>query len=317
MYDNHDDGDDGDEQTEYGVFEVDNDEPERTYTNRRAAERDADRWSAGSFDYEVRPLESDDNTDDEDTTAEADTDSDQYEFFNIEDQYPSVEEEPEENTEIRRWSLGAHTEAPERDWDVLEAELTELENAAPGLRDALEQAKGVAESYRVNGYECPVCGLNHGHSDTKHDIRDEYRTSAGFSVRPEFAEQMKYNPFCHCGVNELARLMDFFGAIGVPVFRDEDEAFPDVRSIGQENIDAVLRTYNDRNDDPDVLEYTMDEAVADALGNLPSATDVVMADLAEQFTAFHERYQDIKSAARHAPIPDETSARLDELFAQY
>jgi hypothetical protein len=60
---------------------------------------------------------------------------------------------------------------------------------------------------------------------------DELRASAEMvegiddelSVTPEFAEMLEFNPACHCGVNELAMLVEFYDEIRAPVFTDEDD----------------------------------------------------------------------------------------------
>lgn len=124
-----------------------------------------------------------------------------------------------ESRDVTVWGLGDHDEAPDVDidWSHWDRASSFLKTNMPSLYDALNFAKEEVEEIEVSGYECPVCGLVHEHSDNKHDIRSI------FNVRQDFAERMEMCPYCHCGVNELARLVQQYDSIHVPVFTDEDD----------------------------------------------------------------------------------------------
>lgn len=128
--------------------------------------------------------------------------------------YDFVSTDDEPSDDVRRWRLGEHSVDTPLAQDEVSSAVTEVagvnDDLAEVLSEAYEMMNGGGSS--VSGYECPVCGLKHSHSDDKHDIRES------FGVRAEFAEQMEYNPFCHCGVNELAMLLDFVDAFNESVF---------------------------------------------------------------------------------------------------
>lgn len=148
----------------------------------------------------------DDNHSDDSSTEQNNTSD--YAFF--------ADEEPEEEPrEVRKWKLGKHSARPSVDADELRASADTVDGIDDDLADLFREAADRVPNATVNDFECPVCGLTHGHSDDKHDIRDS------FDVRPEFAEMMQFNAACHCGVNEMAMLVDFFDHIGVRVFTDE------------------------------------------------------------------------------------------------
>lgn len=126
------------------------------------------------------------------------------------------------------WGLGSHgDERVGVDWDEVDEHLDELDGV-PGLTDLVENARQTAERMRATGYECSVCGFTHGHDTEKHDVRDF------FGVTEEFADQMHFNPYCHCGVHELARLLNYWNSIEVQVFEHEDEPGFDINEIRQE-----------------------------------------------------------------------------------
>jgi|GEM_PF-4096708 len=122
------------------------------------------------------------------------------------------------------WGLGQHREEDNTDWDEVIAEVEDAVADVPGMDSLLEEAESIASSYRDFGFECPVCGLRHGHSTDKHDVRDF------FAVREDFVDKMNYTPYCHCGVHELARLLNYWRSIEIAVFEDQDEAGFDIDS---------------------------------------------------------------------------------------
>jgi hypothetical protein len=140
---------------------------------------------------------------------------DEYDFIDTQAQYTiGVEEHG-----TAWWGLGDHQmpdETAETDWDAVEDALETLDTV-PGMENLVREAENMTTSIRESGFECPVCGLCHGHDSDKHDVRTE------FAITEEFAERMQYNPYCHCGVNELARLVNFFDAFEIQAFEDEGE----------------------------------------------------------------------------------------------
>lgn len=113
------------------------------------------------------------------------------------------------------WGRGSHEDHSNTDWDAVENALDTLETV-PGMEDLVRQAESMADKGSESGFECPVCGLRHGHSSDKHDVRDF------FGVTEEFADRMQYNPYCHCGVHELARLLNYFRSFEIECFEDEE-----------------------------------------------------------------------------------------------
>lgn len=240
-----------------------------------------------------------------------------YDFFGDDDDDDAqTTTEDTTNWDVERWSLGEHQEDPNLDWDVLDDEVEYLAEQAPGLSDALSEAKEITETFNVGGFECAVCGLNHSHSDSKHDIRDI------FNVTEEFAEQMKFSPFCHCGVSELARLVMYFSDVkGIAMFEDQHE-FEAVLELRSEVVQNVYRTMN---------EVTAEDAEADTrMENMPGDPNrkltfeeaivyeefknqnIVPVDVRSELEDFYKRVDDIRNAARSAPIPSETEQSLNE-----
>jgi hypothetical protein len=126
------------------------------------------------------------------------------------------------------WGLGEHSEGT-TDWDKVYEDLSDLQEQVPdGLADLLESAEQQAERMENRGFECGVCGLSHPHSSRKHDVRDF------FGVTDEFADNMHFNPYCHCGVNELARLMNYTDSIQQQIFEHEDGPDFDLNHIKQQ-----------------------------------------------------------------------------------
>lgn len=235
-----------------------------------------------------------------------------------------------EDYNVRRWKLGNHRMKPEVDAGQLREDAIENENIDDDLADVLAQAATQVEQAQVRDFQCPVCGLSHGHSDSKHDIR------SSLGVTEEFAEMMKMNPACHCGVNELAVLIDFYGYIVKQVFEDDDQFVPFEEMMPSDEADMALALLGH----PDVTvgdrlniraghratdSQLRDLANGDA--NLDSGSEVHTThaqvlraarlqdstDMVESLKALHDRFSDIRSAANSAPIPKDTEAELDEL----
>lgn len=206
-------------------------------------------------------------------------------------------------SEVRRWTLGDHNTGDAPDREVITEWADTLDDEVDGdLKGVLEEAADLAPSSTVSGFECPACGLNHSHSDSKHDIRaSPGGMPGGFRVDEDFADQMEYCPYCHCGANELAMLIDFFHYITVPVFEDQDE-FEAVLELDPEFVRRIYRVYTTEED-----VYTIDEAIDHARTGQP------IGEVRPELKAFIERVHKIKSAADSAPISDETRTAIEEI----
>lgn len=99
---------------------------------------------------------------------------------------------------------------------------------AAGLQDAIST---VAEGFSVRDFKCVKCGIVHGHDTTKH------RASDSFDMSEDEASSMKFNPNCHCGVQELGRRGSDYGV-------DEGDA---ARTAGSAPIpDETARGMNEQ-----------------------------------------------------------------------
>lgn len=238
-----------------------------------------------------------------------------YDFLS--DDESTAQDNNDDDTEpfsVKKWSLGDHEESPDMDWDVLEAEMEHLEDQAPGLAGALDEAKAITRKYNVSGFECSVCGLNHSHSDSKHDIRE------AFDVTEEFAEEMKFSPFCHCGVSELARLVMYFPDVeGVIMFHDQNQ-FEEVMELDSERVRNIYRIYNEMSGIEAREKYGV-QTTGDSL-SVGEAREVeayesnhahsVMPLYEDALKLFFGKINRIKGAAVSAPIPSETEQSLNE-----
>ena len=209
--------------------------------------------------------------------------------------------ESEPPMRVKKWSLGSHSHGADNAKDDIEAALADLDDEVDeDLKGVLQQAAGMVSESTVHDFECSICGLNHGHSDGKHDIREEGYD--GLKVREDFAEQMEFSPFCHCGVNELAMLVDFYGYIDQSMFKDNGR-FESVVNADPETVDVLLTTYSQVKND-DTVSQPMRHAAQEAGFSEGALVDV---------KAFLSRVDDIKNAALGAPISSETRADIDTL----
>jgi len=199
----------------------------------------------------------------------------------------------EDDWAVQRWSLGAHSMGEFGDTVGL---LDELQAANEPVNDELagllKDAANLIARSTVSGFECPVCGLNHGHADDKHDIR------SAFEVTERFANLMKFVPYCHCGANELAVLVDYIHYFRSQMFADQDE-FASAVALDPELVDDVFRAYGG--------ERSMRDAVKAAGYDIP--TDVSSDEVAA-LEKLHYRRQRIKGV--RAPISAETRTKIDE-----
>ena len=202
------------------------------------------------------------------------------------------------------WGYGDHnsenaaeaSEAVNRTIEALDDEVDD------DLLNVLEDAANITEDVEASTFECQDCGLNHSHADWKHDIRNptdtsDLRTSIpGFNVDERFATRgMEYNPKCHCGVNELAMLMPYYGYIGVCVFRDQSD-MASVAAANPATVEAAVR---------DVIGGHTPREVATSLSNETIAAG-------EEALLFLNRVQDIQDAANNAPIPSDTRQEIKQ-----
>lgn len=169
------------------------------------------------------------------------------------------DEEPSGLTTDERYSYGRHTMPDETSEDAMrESAATEDGADADLLNEAADQYEEMDKTPRE--YECTVCGLGHGHDSEKHDIRPI------FGVREEFARKMRYEPRCHCGVNELAVYVDHIDKVDTQVFEAvlndhiDSSVVNDVRSAADSapidstarmEIEAIREAF-EKTDDPQV-----------------------------------------------------------------
>jgi hypothetical protein len=208
--------------------------------------------------------------------------------------YPFLETSRNEDRFSQRWRLGYHTTADETVAGSVQQALDDVDDDVDAdLKAVLEDAANLVKASETRGFECPVCGLNHDHSDTKHDIR------AFYDVLPEFADQMEFVPYCHCGVNELAMLMDFFPHFAAPVFEDQHE-FEGVLEIDPEVLRGIQRKYFEQSSN----------SVHNAI-NTSERGAIVDQSLVPELRTFFNKVDAIKQAANGAPIPSETREDID------
>jgi len=232
-----------------------------------------------------------------------------------------------ESYDIRKWKLGNHGTRPSVDIDALRADAERNANIDDDLANMLEQAAERLDTVNVNDFECPVCGLSHGHSDDKHDIRPT------FNVEASFAERMEFAPNCHCGVNELAMLMEFTPYIIPRMFTDDekfevfvgmmpsDEAemaldlyyHPNVKvgtlnnSLSStETVFALRDRHIDAMSDDQIIWATHEQIIEAA--RLPVQQSVINA-----FKDYTDRLSNVRNAANNAPIPSDTEARIESI----
>lgn len=174
-----------------------------------------------------------DNNDSDDSSTDADTNADTLKSYA--ESVLGIGTDAEDDTQhsnpdskaARKWGLGAHSAQPVVSEADLQASAEKLRGLDDDMAEMFENAADMVGSQKTSlgRYECPVCGIEHKHGSDKHDIRDT--GSDGLYVDPDFAERMEFNPNCHCGVNELAMLMDFLDHIPVQVFTDISNAHVD------------------------------------------------------------------------------------------
>lgn len=234
-----------------------------------------------------------------------------------------------ETYDVRKWKLGNHGTRPTVDIDALRADAERNANIDDELSNMLTQAAERLDSVNVDDFECPVCGLSHGHSDDKHDIRPT------FNVDASFAERMEFAPNCHCGVNELAMLMEFLPYIVPQVFTDADEFEAFVELTPSDEAEMALDLYHHPNVKVDSVSNELSstetvfalrdrhiDAVSDDQIIWATTEEIVEAarlpvqqSVIDAFDAYTSRLSNIRNAANNAPIPSDTEARIESIRA--
>jgi hypothetical protein len=253
------------------------------------------------FGY-VDTVEVEDNEDEE-----SEAESEEYTFIGdggvvSEEGGQNAESEPKTN-----WSLGVHTTAATQTSDFIQNALGELDEEVDGdLRGLLEDASSLIQPDAVNTFECPVCGLNHRHSDRKHDIRSAPGQANGFRVEDVFADEMKWVAYCHCGLNELAMLVDYFGYMTIPVFRDQHE-FEGVLELDGGVLKEIVTKWNELEGEA-IAPISVEDAVIES-GNKFN----VPPDLYPEIQTFYvSKWRCIKRAANGAPVPKSVRTGVQE-----
>jgi hypothetical protein len=292
MFDNDDSNGDAEDSTEYEVVDTQTGEEfDRydEYDDAASVVNDLNGDYSFTDPYEVREVESEDNDD-----------TDGYDFFDVpeEDEEEDVEPADRLHGEAKRWTLGSHTTADNDERESIRELLSGVDSEVDAdLYETLDQASQLVGTQNVSGFECQVCGLNHSHDDRKHDVRDI------FGVTEAFADQMEFNPFCHCGVNELAMLMEFYPYIQQKMF---DADFTDaVSDINGRVLADVLDVLWDRAGASGGFDAEEAARKADRLWDLSD-------DDLTNIEVFYSEVQSIRNAADGAPIPSHVRESIEE-----
>jgi hypothetical protein len=164
----------------------------------------------------------------EDEVTVTDVSDGSFEHIFLEDVVDTSPDEPWESGAGGRFSNLQHTD-PERVDGVLQG-LRETSDRVDGIEKLVDVVEKEAENLTDDDFTCPVCGLSHGHSIEKHDVREIY------GVTDLFADAvMEFNPLCHCGLHELGRLVESYDG-DVPMFEDgkpSAEKVSDIQSAAE------------------------------------------------------------------------------------
>lgn len=208
-----------------------------------------------------------------------------------------------------RYERGDHTMPTETDADDLRSDAENLRGVNDDGADLLEQAAEMYESMDrdPSAFECPDCGLRHSHSMTKNGHQLTERN--GLNVRSEFANQiLNFNQRCHCGVNELAMLLDFIEHIDVAVFRDIDnDDIPPARVVttAERLREAIAEGEHDEFTDDSV------ETRAEILDDV--GRELVQAAQEWQGSDGLTRVLSVRNAADSAPIAQKTREEIETI----
>jgi len=230
-----------------------------------------------------------------------------YDFIQTGDD--STDNEQQFNEVGSMWTLGDHTTADESDRSALSQAINDTlrqldDDVDDEMAAVLQDASEMVQDTHVSRFECPVeaCGLGHSHSDHKHDIR------SGFGVTDAFAEQMEGCPYCHCGVNELSMLMEFYPYINERVFTDYD--YSGVTAVEPSALEDIYRRYTQ---DSEGFRVAVAK-VAEERGL--SSSLVVPAEYRDSIEEFFDLRQRIDNAADSAPIATEMRNLISERRAE-
>lgn len=256
--------------------------------------------------------------DDEQNSAEDNDDSNttmsNYDFITTDD-----DESDEQTTDDSwTWDFGDHSMASKDERSALSEAIGDTMDSLDGEIDSdmmavLEDASNLVQNTRINNFECSHedCGLGHSHPDWKHDIRASTDTSEirsmipGFNITEDFATEMEFVPFCHCGANEAAMLVQFFPYFSDPMFKDE-ERFEGVSEVDPELLDILYRRYTET----EIGFNRLCSRIALQAGE--SEQDAFPLGVREDVKAFFERREQIEQQAQGAPIGEETRHLIEE-----
>lgn len=229
-----------------------------------------------------------------------------YDFIANDDEQTEENDDTEQfNTVGSMWTLGDHSSASTSERTNLsksiEETLSQLDDDIDGdMKAVLQDASDLVNDTRVSDFECPIeeCGLGHSHPDHKHDIR------SAFNVTSTFADSIQFCPYCHCGANEMAMLVQFYPYITEEVFTDSHK-FENVLEVEPVLLDELYREYNEGS--------TVKEAVRIVASQrgIPEG-DVAGHGIRGELTLFFRRRQSIENAANAAPISQQTRRLIEE-----
>jgi hypothetical protein len=309
----------------FGVFIPGRGTAEKVFGTEEQAAKQAAVWDEKfSSDFEVietnpknpevRPIDpimfnnSRDELRDEQNSAEDNDDNETTMSYNF---IATDDEEAEEQTADDSWSwdFGDHSTASTEERSALSQAIGDAmdgidEEIDGDMMDVLEDAAGLVSDTRINQFECSHedCGLGHSHPDWKHDIRASTNAAEirsmipGFNITDSFAEEMEFVPFCHCGANEAAMLVQFFPYISEPMFRDQ-ESFDSIEEIDADVLMNVIRSVVSGTGTPKEIA-----------SNMASRDTAMFADL----QTFLNRVQQMQNQADKAPIGEETRNLIEE-----
>jgi len=250
---------------------------------------------------------SDDTAENSAETDDSQTSMSNYDFITNDDEQDDRQTTTEDfNTVGSMWNLGDHSTASGLNRNNLSESINStieaLDDDIDGdMKAVLQDASRLVQETRVSKFECPVeaCGLGHSHPDHKHDVRDS------FDVLDSFTAEMKFTPYCHCGVNELSMLMAFFPYISEPVFEDQHE-FEEVLEVEPMMLDQMYRLYVE--DDATVSRAAAEVAARHGVDE----SEAIPLGTRDAIKAFFRRRRSIEKAAQAAPIAQETRQTIEE-----
>lgn len=268
----------------------------------------AERYKPWAENFVPSPVTIETVEQDDETTDDSNTNmNDDYSFIgNDSDDNDQQTTEDDFSVVGNKWNLGDHSTASGDETNALSDAIGETMDSLDSDVDeemfsVLQDAQDLVRSTDIHRFECPSedCGLGHSHADHKHDIR------SAFDVEGDFAEQMQFVPYCHCGVNELAMLVQFFPYISVPVFADQHQ-FEGVLEVDPDILDSMYRRFNE----DDTTVHRVAGMVATEYGVTES--EAIPLGVREDIKLFFERRRSIEKAAQAAPIAQETRNAIEE-----